>query len=272
MSERGVSSAASALAGAAVSPPVARRGARSVRGVDCVQSINSDGYGGVAARLGAGRRLVVNARGNRYQLQSLASEAGPGVWVGQFLFATKAALLAKYPGDRELAAAVRRLPVKPAGLFPELVAERGRQAAAFALWNNRMDAYPWVVAQCEDWRLIVDADGLQCRLMFVMHGYFFGGLSGSNMWISSSFSPDLDTIRACVDRRSGDPFGEFSELWSSHPARFSAALARVPRFAADLELPEVVERPVSVRRQDVAKRVAGRSSVARPGPSRPKGA
>lgn len=237
---------------------------RPVVGADLVQPIGADNSGAVAALVGASRRVVVNGKGNRYQLQTRFAGDDLTPWGGEFLFATKSALLAKFAGDAELSAAVADLPEKPLGVCPEFVALRQSQAAAFALWNNAKDAYPWVVAHVEDWRLVVDPDGETYRLMFSHRDFYPGGSCGWDMWVSSLFSADLDMIRACVGSCAGRRFGENSELWASEPVKLAAALAPLPRFAGELSLSACAARPVSVRGQRLAARpVSGSSPVSR---------
>lgn len=232
--------------GAVASRPVARFAAP---GGDLVRSFEADDYSGVAARLGSARRVVVNGKGSRYQLQQAYFDGACRFWRGALFFATKSALVAKFPDDDELAAAVADLPEKPAGLFPDLVLERGRQVAAFRATNYTFDAYPWVVAQIEDWRLVVDPDRSAFRLMFAHAAFYSGGVSAGDMWVSSMFSDDLDIIRAKLARCSGVPFGCHSALWASEPSKLLPLLSSLSRFPSDVDLPELPARPVSVRRQ-----------------------
>jgi hypothetical protein len=264
-----VSAAQAAPAGSVLAPLGVARVAPSVGRGDLVQSPQADASGAVAAVVGVARRVVVNGKGNRYQLQQRLDGHG---WVGLLFFATKAALLAKFAGDPELAAAVAHLPERPAGVCPDFVAERQRQAAVFRAADYGRDAYPRVVAQVDDWRLVVDPDGSAYRLMFVHCGYYCGGQTGWNMWISSAFSSDLDVLRALVGRRSGAAFGSFPELWPSLPDKMAGALLALPRFVCDVDVPEMPARPVSLRRQRLALRAGGGPFVALRSPSRPEGA
>lgn len=238
--------------GRSVARPVAR--ASVAPSGDLVQSVNDDAYPGVLAPVSDGRRVVVNGKGGRFQVQSLFDERGRPVWVGSSWFATKSALLAKSPDDLALAAAVVALPECPAGLASEFVAVRQAQASAFRRSDYRRDDYPGVVGQVEDWRLVVEPDGQTYRLLFVPIGHYFGGLSGGNMWASSMFSPDLDVIFARLEKASPDRFGSSSEFWYSPPYKILPALVGLPRQAADGDWPDLVARPVSVRRQHAARR------------------
>lgn len=244
-----------------LSPAGPRPAARSASVGDLVQSLDADCSDAVAAVVGPSRRVVVNGKGNRYQVQDFHS--GSRIWWGQFYFATKTALLAKFPGDAALAAAMAALPERPAGVCPEFVAERQRQRDAFEATNYGRDAYPWVVAQVEDWRLVVDPDRSTYRLMFVPRGCFREG-KGNDAWQSSLWYPDLDVIRARVDQIKPKPFGLYSHLWGSHPLMLLPLLAALPRFPSDLDLPEMVARPVSVARQQVGAQSSGQSWRGRP--------
>jgi len=237
----------------AVAAPL-RPSGRSPASLDLVQSSHSAAYGGVVLSFGADRRLIVNGKGNRYQLQTLGQFDGSPFWGGSFLFATKSALLAKFPSDVGLAAAVADLPEKPFGLCPEFVSGRARQADAFRMSDVGRDAYPAVVAQVDDWRLIVDPDGVTYRLQFVHFIAYSGGSSGWDMWVSSIFSPDLNVISSCIDSLSDARFGAYSQFWASTPDKLSPALSSLPRFASDGSWPALVERPLSVHRQARSKR------------------
>ena len=232
--------------GAVASRSVARSSA--FRG-DFVRSFEADDYSGVAACIGTGRRVVVNGKGNRYQLQHSVFVGANRFWRGALLFATKSALVAKFADDDELAAAVAGLPEKPVGLFPDLVLERDRQASAFRATNYTLHDYPWVVAQLEDWRLVVDPDRSVFRLMFVHREFYSVGGSAFNMWVYCMFADDLDIIRAKLSRFSGVPFGSYAAFWASEPSKLLPLLSSLPRFTCDVDLPDLPARPVSVRRQ-----------------------
>ena len=224
-------------------------------GRDLVIAVNNDNYPGVVCALGADRRLIVNGRGNRYQLQfSVLFDRGR-FWRGEFWLATKSALLAKFADDTFLAGALAAYPEKPADLAPALTAERKRQAAAFLASDTGRDDYPGVVARCEDWRLVADPDGSRYRLMFVHREYFDPTVGhGFNMWISAVAWPELSHIVSCIEKAAGGGhFGTFSELWYSAPDKLLPDLAALPLFASDCDLAGLVARPISVKRQNRAK-------------------
>lgn len=242
-----VKQAQAAPAGVAKRLP-GRPARRPVVGADLVSASEADNYGGVVALLGADRRLSINGKANRYGVQLRVGSS----WRWGLFLATRSALLARFPADADLAAAVADLPELPCGLCPDFVRDRKRQAAAFKVTNWERDDFSGVVAHVEDWRLVVDPKGESYMLMYVPGPIYAVECVGRgwDCWQPLAIVSTLAGLRRFFD------LAEIGDAGSG-PMKLLPALVNVPEvpnFALVAHLPE---RPSSVRRQRLAARPSG---------------
>lgn len=204
--------------------------------------MSDPGWPGVLVRVGADRRVCVNAAGTRYAFQrSGASDFGER-WGGAS-YATLAALLrVNAKSCAGLSEACSRLPDSPALAMPDLQAAQADLSARFDATDFRHGDYARVICQDGNMRLIVEPDGLCYRIQWISAGQYVSG--ACDEWHTqrmSSFASELlawfDVRVFCRDYSEGLPAPELRQ-----------ALCSVPENASDGVWSDLSERPPTVRR------------------------
>ena len=272
------------------SPKPARGEAAAVLPSDARMS--DEHWPGVVCMLGQSHRVAVNHKCNRYALQSLHEHDGRVIWVST-LFASASALrkgAARFGVD----ASGVDLPNKPADALAEFREAAQAAADAWKATDTRGHGYAWTLDTLHhvdsyqpanpdlfphswDWlRLIVTPDPDR---VLTLQASAYG-----SQWLPVVFAESPAKLRALLRR---DPvpvlqgasemfvaLGDMGELWFDglRSGRVAAMVAALPEDLADLDLPDMPERPKPLHASGRPVRRsagAGRASATRAG-RRPK--
>ena len=252
--------------------------------------MTDDDWPGVLCTLGESYRIALNHKCNRYALQSLHEMDGRVIWAST-LFASASALrkgAARFGVD----ASGVDLPNKPQDALAEFREAAKAAADAWKATDTRGHAYAWTLdtlahvddyqpsnpdlsPHCWDWlRLILTPDRVLTLQASVYGSYWVPVVfAESPAKLAALLRRDLVPVLAGA-REMFVAVGEMGELWFDglRSGRVAAMVANLPDDLADLDLPDMPERPQPLHASGRPVRRsagAGRSSATRGG-RRPK--